>query len=40
MMELLQRFEAENATQLQGAESDTPSLEERLAGLDIGQLVR
>ncbi|XP_064386881.1 zinc finger HIT domain-containing protein 2-like [Halichondria panicea] len=43
MMELLQRFEAENATQLQGAESDTPSLEERLAGLDIdcteGELV-
>ena len=38
-MDLLQKFESENTPPLLGVESDTPTLEERLAGLDIGKSV-
>ena len=37
MLNLLQKFESENTPPLLGVESDTPTLEERLAGLDIGK---
>ena len=37
MMEMLQRFEADSVASLEGAGSVTPTLEERLAGLDISE---